>query len=63
MNNMILSLFKGYSDKSPSSVTLAEVINLIRESQAVRDHTEKHRYFRAQGNDTAARREKFSCPW
>ena len=49
MNNMILSLFKGYSDKSPSSVTLAEVINLIRESQAVRDHTEKHRYFRAQG--------------
>ena len=62
MNNMILSLFKGYSDKSPSPVTLAEVINLIRESQAVRDHTEKHRYFRAQGNDTAARREKFSCP-
>ena len=62
MNNMILSLFKGYSDKSPSPVTLAEVINLIRESQAVRDHTEKHRHFRAQGNDTAARREKFSCP-
>ena len=62
MQNTTLSLFKGYSDKCPNSVTLAEVINLIRESQAVREHTEKHRYFREQGNDTAARREKHSCP-
>lgn len=62
MNHSTLSLFKGYSDKSPSSVTLAEVINLVRESPVVRDHTEKHRYFLLQGNVVAARREKFSTP-
>lgn len=62
MEQTSLSLFKGYSDKSPSTATLAEVINLIRESPAVRDHTEKHRYFLSQGNAIAARREKSSCP-
>ena len=62
MNKLILSLFKGYSDKSPSTVTLAEIINLIHESSVVRDHTEKHRYFLSQGNAAAARREKSSTP-
>ena len=62
MNNLSLSLFKGYSDKCPSTVTLAEIINLIHESSVVRDHTEKHRYFLSQGNAAAARREKSSTP-
>ena len=62
MIHLTLSLFKGYSDKSPSTVTLAEIINLIRESPVVRDHTEKHRCFLSQGNVPAARREKSSTP-
>ena len=62
MQTKSISLFKGYSDKCPRTVTLAEVINLIRESSVVRDHTEKHRYFLSQGNDVAAHREKSSTP-
>ena len=62
MNNKKISLFKGYSDICPNPVTLADIVGLIRQSTAVREHTEKHRYFLAHGNATAAKREKSSCP-
>lgn len=62
MNEMMLSLFKGYSDTVPVPVTLSEVVRLIREDKALADHTEKYRYYRSQGQKTAASREKAACP-
>lgn len=62
MKNFTISLFKGYSDTCPSNTALTDIVQLIRESSAVREHTEKHRYFLAHGNASAARREKSSSP-
>ena len=62
MKNKIFSLFRGYSDICPATISLQEIIQQIRESPSLRDHTEKHRYFLSLGNSTAARREKSSCP-
>lgn len=62
MNEMMLSLFKGYADTVPVPVTLQEVVRLIREDKVLADHTEKYRYYRSQGQKTAANREKAACP-
>ena len=58
----MLSLFKGYADTVPVPVTLQEVVRLIREDKVLADHTEKYRYYRSQGQKTAANREKAACP-
>ena len=62
MNEMMLSLFKGYADTVPVPVTLQEVVRLIREDKVLADHTEKYRYYRSLGQKTAASREKAACP-
>lgn len=62
MNKMMLSIFKGYADTVPVSVTLDEVVRLIREDKVLADHTEKYRYYRSQGQKAAADREKAACP-
>ncbi|WP_274972485.1 BT4734/BF3469 family protein [Bacteroides fluxus] len=62
MKNISISLFKGYSDTLPAEVTLQQVVNLIKNDTSVREHTEKHRYYAAQGQTNAAAREKSSCP-
>lgn len=62
MNKMMLSIFKGYADTVPVSVTLDEVVRLIREDKVLADHTEKYRYYRSQGQKAAADREKSACP-
>ena len=62
MNEMMLSLFKGYADTVPVPVTLQEVVRLIREDKVLADHTEKYRYYRSLGQKTAANREKAACP-
>lgn len=59
---MMLSIFKGYADTVPVSVTLDEVVRLIREDKVLADHTEKYRYYRSQGQKAAADREKSACP-
>lgn len=59
---MMLSIFKGYADTVPVSVTLDEVARLIREDKVLADHTEKYRYYRSQGQKAAADREKSACP-
>ena len=59
---MMLSIFKGYADTVPVSVTLDEVVRLIREDKVLADRTEKYRYYRSQGQKTAASREKAACP-
>ena len=62
MNKMMLSIFKGYADTMPVAASLDEVVRLIREDKVLADHTEKYRYYRSQGQKTAANREKAACP-
>ena len=62
MKELQLSLFKGYPDIVPDTITLQGIINLIQNDPSVRDHTEKYRYYHEQGNLSAAAREKSSCP-
>ena len=62
MENTLVSLFKGYADTCPIEVPLKTVINLIRDNQAVTEHTAKHRYYAGQKQTAAAAREKASCP-
>ncbi len=59
---MMLSIFKGYADTVPVSVTLDEVVRLLREDKVLADRTEKYRYYRSQWQKTAASREKAACP-
>ena len=62
MEKTTFSLFKGYSDTCPSETTLAHLLHLIREDQTVKNHTEKYRYYRSEGYQAPASREKASCP-
>ena len=62
MKELQLSLFKGYPDTVPDTITLQGIINLIQNDPSVRDHTEKYRYYHEQGSLSAAAREKSSCP-
>lgn len=62
MENLTVSLFKGYADTCPVEVPLKTIISLLRDNQAVAEHTEKHRYYLEQGQTAAAAREKASCP-
>ena len=62
MEKTTFSLFKGYSDTCPSETTLAHLLHLIREDQTVKNHTEKHRYYRSEGYQAPASQEKASCP-
>lgn len=62
MKDTVFSLFKGYADTLPVDTTLSEIIRMIRQDPAVKEHTLKHRYYASQGNAAAAEREKSSCP-
>ena len=62
MNQLIISLFKGYSDTCPTDASLESVVEMIRRDAALADHTEKHRYYRRSGQERAAGREKAACP-
>ncbi len=62
MENTSISLFKGYADTCPAEATLQTVIDLLRNSQAVADHTRKHRHYLQQQQAAAAAREKAACP-
>ena len=48
MKELQLSLFKGYPDTVPDTITLQGIINLIQNDPSVRDHTEKYRYYHEQ---------------
>ncbi len=62
MNEIKVSLFKGYADTCPVEVPLSEVIALIRENAAVKEHTIKYRYFLNRSQERAAGREKAGTP-
>ena len=42
MENILVSLFKGYADTCPIEVPLKTIISLLRDNQALLEHTEKH---------------------
>lgn len=62
MENRSISLFKGYSDTEPIETSLEEVVNIIKCDAALRDRTEKHRYYLEQDLKRDAEREKSGCP-
>ncbi|MDR0976691.1 MAG: virulence protein E, partial [Prevotellaceae bacterium] len=57
---ILLNRYRGFSDTRSEQVTLTELVDNIREDAAVKDATEKYRYFTAEGNKTAAERIKKS---
>lgn len=52
-----LSLFKGYPDTVPDTITLQGIINLIQNDPSVHDHTKKYCYYHEQGSLSAATRK------
>ena len=62
MENILVSLFKGYADTHPIEVPLKTIISLLRDNQAVIEHTEKHRYYLEQKQVTALHAKKHPAP-
>ena len=62
MEGLTLSIFKGYADTCPAEISLANIVQLIRNDAGIATHTEKYRYYMQQGWKTEAAREKSSCP-
>ena len=59
---MELSLFKGFTDTLPESITLDALVAMMRTDESVRDLTEKHRYYRDLGNMSSAKYYKHRMP-
>ena len=62
MNHFHVSFFKGYSDVEPTDISLEEAVKIIKNDTALKDRTEKHRYYLQQGLKRDAEREKSCCP-
>jgi hypothetical protein len=62
MKEILISLFKGYSDMHPAKTTIRQVVDLIKNDALISEHTEKHRHYAKQGLTDAANREKAACP-
>ncbi len=56
--NLQFSLFRGVHDTQPQTVTLDELVAMMRSDLSVRDLTEKHRYALSVGDKQGARRYK-----
>ena len=62
MEHRNISLFRGYSDTESVETSLEEIVNIIKCDAALRDRTEKHRYYLQQYLRRDADREKSGCP-
>ena len=62
MEHRNISLFRGYSDTESVETSLEEIVNIIKCDAALRDRTEKHRYYLQQDLRRDADREKSGCP-
>ncbi len=62
MNEIQLSLFKGYADTCPTDVPFSTVITLLRENVFIKEHTGKYRTFTGSSQLRAAGREKAGTP-
>ena len=58
MRDILLSLFKGYSDTCPTDTPLGDIVEMIRSHAATAERTEKHRYFLSHNEAQPASREK-----
>ena len=58
MEHRNISLFRGYSDTESVETSLEEIVNIIKCDAALRDRTEKHRYYLQQDLRRDADREK-----
>ena len=61
MEHRNISLFRGYSDTESVETSLEEIVNIIKCDAALRDRTEKHRYYLQQDLRRDADREKSGC--
>ena len=61
MERRNISLFRGYSDTESVETSLEEIVNIIKCDAALRDRTEKHRYYLQQDLRRDADREKSGC--
>ena len=62
MEHRNISLFRGYSDTESVETSLEEIVNIIKCDAALRDRTEKHRYYFTEHVQSDADREKSGCP-
>ncbi len=59
---MQVSLFNGFVDKNPKSITIREVVEIIRADQRLQVLTENYRRYRAMGDAARADAEKQHMP-
>ena len=62
MENLELSFFNGFLDKTPKPITLQQVVEMIRSDKRLQVLTENHRRYLKQGNEKAAKQEKQYAP-
>lgn len=62
MENLSVSLFKGYRDTVPTEVSLKTIVEMIRSHEDVARHTERYRHYLQQQLSKPAALEKESCP-
>ena len=61
MEHRNISLFRGYSATESVETSLEEVVNIIKCDAALRDRTEKHRYYLQQDLRRDDDSEKSGC--
>lgn len=59
---MNLSIFKGWTDETPVSISLDAIVEMMRTDASLKDLTEKHRYYLSIGNKTSAKYYKQRMP-
>lgn len=62
MENISISLFNGYWDKTPTETSLPTLVEMIRSHMPTAEHTERYRYYLQQQLYKPAGNEKASCP-
>jgi len=62
MENLELSFFNGFLDKTPKPITLLQVVEMIRSDKRLQVLTENHRRYLKLGNEKAAKQEKQYAP-
>lgn len=62
MKSCNINFFKGYSDTESIEISLEEIVDIIKCDVALKDRTEKHRYYLQQDLKRDADREKSCCP-
>ena len=62
MEDLSISLFKGYRDTVPTEVSLKTIVEMIRSHEAVARHMERYRHYLQQQLPKPAAGEKESCP-